>query len=138
MKKLLIGLIGFGMVGVACANGIEGRWQTIDDETGKAKAIVQITKTNNTYTGKIISLASGVENKCPGCKNPNSPLIGMTVVQNLKDKTADSFDGGAIFDPKSGKTYKSNAKLTNGGRTLEVRGYIGVSALGRTQKWQRQ
>ncbi len=138
MKKLFaLAVLALG-VGQTWAAGIEGKWQTIDDETGKPKAIIQITQSGGAYTGKIIALSAGVVNKCPGCKNPDSPLVGMNVVQGLKENSAGTYEGGTIFDPKSGKTYKSNAKVTNGGKTLEVRGYIGVSALGRTQKWQRQ
>jgi hypothetical protein len=53
--------------GLAMAQDISGKWRTIDDETKKPKAIVQISKSGDSYSGRIISLESGVENKCAGC-----------------------------------------------------------------------
>ena len=124
--------------GLAMAQDISGKWRTIDDETKKPKAIVQISKSGDSYSGRIISLEAGVENKCAGCSGAQKggPLVGLTVVRGLK-ADGDGYSGGSIFDPKSGKTYKANAELANGGKSLKVRGYIGVSALGRTQTWQR-
>ena len=53
--------------GLAMAQDISGKWRTIDDETKKPKAIVQISKSGDSYSGRIISLEAGVENKCAGC-----------------------------------------------------------------------
>lgn len=134
MKKFLFGALALAALHVQAA-GIEGKWRTIDDETKKPKAVVQITKNGNSYNGTIVALADGIENKCPACK-PAKPLIGLTVLKGLKEDGKE-FTGGEIYDPKGGKTYKAKAELANGGNSLKVRGYLGVSLLGRTQTWQR-
>ena len=60
----------------------------------------------------------------------------MTFVWGLTQK-GDSWKGGTILDPNNGKEYKAKITLGDDGQTLEVRGYVGVAALGRTQVWQR-
>ncbi|SSS47647.1 signal peptide [Acinetobacter baumannii] len=61
----------------------------------------------------------------------------MTIVHNLKNVGGNSYENGTILDPKSGKTYKLKGELAEGGKKLKLRGYIGVSALGRNQTWIR-
>ena len=61
----------------------------------------------------------------------------MTILWDLK-KDGDEWNGGHIMDPKNGKTYKCKVKLADGGKKLDVRGFIGFSLLGRTQTWERQ
>ena len=58
-------------------------------------------------------------------------------MKGLKNTGGTSYDRGSILDPTSGKTYKLKGNLTDGGKKLELRGYIGVSALGRNQTWIR-
>lgn len=135
MKTMILATVMALSATFASASGIEGKWRTIDDETKKPKAIVSIVKNGSTYTGTIVGLANGVENVCPACSDKRA-LIGLTVLTGLK-ADGDEYTGGRIFDPKSGKTYKSKASVSADGKRLNVRGYIGVSALGRTQTWQR-
>jgi len=61
----------------------------------------------------------------------------VTIVHNLKNVGGTSYENGTILDPKSGKTYKLKGELAEGGKKLKLRGYIGVSALGRNQTWIR-
>lgn len=84
-------------------------------------------------------LTKGEENACTKCEGPyqNKSLKGLTVINGLKSTGATTYDGGTILDPKDGKTYKSKAELSKDGKTLKVRGYMGVSALGRNQTWYR-
>lgn len=118
------------------AADIEGKWRTKDDKTGKPKAVVSISKNGNSYQGKIVSLAEGINNICPACKDKR-PLVGMTVLTGLKAEEGNAYGSGQIFDPKSGNTYKAKAELSPDGKTLKVRGYLGISAFGRTQTWVR-
>lgn len=122
----------------ALAQDITGRWRTVDDETGKPKAVVEIRENGGVFSGTIVELMPGVENRCPGCSGDkvNAPLVGMTVLTGLKEEEG-KYTGGRIFDPKSGNTYRARAELANNGNALKVRGYMGISALGRTQTWQR-
>ncbi|MDO5686955.1 MAG: DUF2147 domain-containing protein [Neisseria sp.] len=144
-KTLLALLLAFGVSAVQ-AEGIVGKWKTIDDETGKARSIVSISEVNGQYQGKIVELMPNVPNKCPGCDGSSKtfgvakdgPIVGMTILRNLK-ADGDKYSGGSVFDPKSGKTYKGSAKLSGDGQKLVLRGYVGVGVLsvGRSQTWQR-
>jgi uncharacterized protein (DUF2147 family) len=117
---------------------IEGKWKTIDDETKQAKSIVEIyKKSDGKYYGKISQLLIKPANpNCTECKDDrkNKPILGMEIIRGLK-KDGNEFTGGTITDPKTGKTYKCT--ITKSGDNLNVRGYIGLSLIGRTQTWQK-
>lgn len=119
-----------------------GLWKNIDDQTGKPKALIRITETNGELRGKIEKLFRGPnENpnpKCDKCEGDlkDQPIIGMTILTGMK-QNGDEYNGGRILDPGNGKAYKSNMTLTDGGKKLNVRGYIGMPILGRTQIWIR-
>jgi uncharacterized protein (DUF2147 family) len=63
----------------------------------------------------------------------------MTILRDIKPDPDDkgSWVGGDILDPNNGKVYKVRLKLTDAGKKLDVRGYIGTPLLGRTQTWLR-
>jgi uncharacterized protein (DUF2147 family) len=61
----------------------------------------------------------------------------MTFLWGLR-ASGGEWTGGAVLDPKNGKIYNAKLKLIDGGRKLEVRGYIGMPLLGRTEIWLRQ
>ena len=137
MKKMFFAFIALFFATLSFAQ-IEGKWKTIDDETGTAKSVVEIyKKSNGQYYGKISQLLAKVENeKCAKCGDDrkNKPLVGLEIVRGLK-KSGSEFTGGAITDPKTGKTYKCT--ITRDGDKLNVRGYIGFSLIGRTQTWHK-
>ena len=142
MKKitLALGLLASAVFAHA-ADPLNGTvWKTIDDETKQPKALVKFTEQKDgTLTGTIQSiLTPGEENACTKCKGTyqNKPLKGVTIVKGLKNVNG-AYDGGSIFDPKTGKTYKLKGSLASNGQKLELRGYMGVSALGRNQTWLR-
>ena len=120
-----------------------GVWKTIDDETGKPKSLVRITESNGELRGKIEKLfrEAGEEQnpKCEKCEGSlkDQPIVGMTIITGMK-KDGNEYNGGQILDPNNGKVYKSKMSLVEGGKKLDVRGYIGVPMLGRTQTWVRQ
>lgn len=120
-----------------------GVWKTIDDETGKPKALVRITEEQGVLTGKIEKLFRPADQdqnpKCTKCEGArkDQPLIGLTILSGLK-QDGDEYTGGEILDPAKGKTYKSKASLKDNGSKLEVRGYIGAPMFGRTQTWVRE
>lgn len=125
---------------MALAAGAGGTWKTIDDETRQAKALVEISETaGGELSGKIVKLFANPEAVCDKCDGPlkGKPVVGMTILTGLK-KGGDGWEGGKILDPKSGKVYSAKAKLTEAGKKLEVRGFIGMALLGRTQTWERQ
>lgn len=137
MKKLLLTFI-LSLFGVLSFAQIEGKWKTIDDETKQAKSIVEIyKKSDGLYYGKVSQLLiKPADANCTACKDDrkNKPILGMEIIRGLK-KDGDEFSGGTITDPKTGKTYKCT--ITRKGDQLNVRGYIGLSLIGRTQTWQK-
>ncbi|MDO4224469.1 MAG: DUF2147 domain-containing protein, partial [Bergeyella zoohelcum] len=108
MKKSLFTLMALAFSVLSFAQ-IEGKWKTIDDETGKAKSVVEIyKKSNGKYYGKIIQLLAKPENdKCVKCTDDrkNKPLIGLEIIRDLSKK-GDEFSGGSITNPKTGTIYK--------------------------------
>jgi uncharacterized protein (DUF2147 family) len=121
-----------------------GLWRTIDDKTGKERSVVRITETNGVYGGKVEKLLNrqpddDPDNLCRKCEGErkDQPVIGMTILWDLK-KDGDQYTGGEILDPKNGKIYRAKMKVLDGGRKLEVRGFIGISLLGRSQTWLRE
>ncbi len=116
-----------------------GVWKTIDDETGKAKSHVEIFEKDGKLYGKVVKiLTAGKENaKCTECKGAlkDKPINGMQILKGLK-KDGKEWNGGTIIDPNSGKEYKAKMTL-NGSNKLDVRGYVGISLVGRTQTWER-
>lgn len=120
-----------------------GLWKTIDDASGKPSALIRITENNGELQGRIEKLFRSAEDdqnpKCTLCKDArkDQPIVGMTIVSGLK-KDGNEYTGGEILDPKNGKIYKSKLAVQEGGKKLEVRGYVGVPMFGRSQVWLRQ
>jgi len=120
-----------------------GLWKNIDDVSGKPKALIRITEVNGSMQGQIEKLFRAPNEdqnpkceKCEGARH-DQPVIGLVIMTGLK-KDGDEYNGGEILDPDNGKVYRSKIHLTEGGKKLSVRGYIGVPMLGRSQVWVRQ
>lgn len=126
---------------VAAEPGIAGRWKTVDDKTGKPKAIVLIYEENDQFFGKIESSIDPKQANriCDSCKDErkNKPVTGMVFLRHMK-RSGDEYGGGDILDPDNGTVYRCKARLAEGGKKLVVRGYIGISLLGRSQTWTRE
>ncbi|MGQ3467235.1 DUF2147 domain-containing protein, partial [Xanthomonas campestris] len=121
-----------------------GRWKTIDDETGKPKSVVQIEQAaNGTLSGKVVEILQSNHGPNPTCDKcdgalKGKPIKGMTILWGLKPDGTAVWGGGSVLDPAKGKTYKAKITLTEGGKKLQMRGYVGIEALGRTQTWVRE
>ncbi|WDI95027.1 DUF2147 domain-containing protein [Xanthomonas campestris] len=121
-----------------------GRWKTIDDETGKPKSVVQIEQAaNGTLSGKVVEILQSNHGPNPTCDKcdgalKGKPIKGMTILWGLKPDGTAVWGGGSVLDPAKGKTYKAKITLTDSGRKLQMRGYVGIEALGRTQTWVRE
>jgi len=128
------------------ADSIIGIWHTTGD-----KSEVQIVKRGGRYYGQIVSLKepNWPPTAKPGLagtpkKDKNNPdptlrgrlITGIEVMSDFLPDGKDHWDEGKIYDPENGKTYKSKMTLTGANR-LEVRGYIGISLIGRTVVWTR-
>lgn len=121
------------------AQSIVGKWKTIDDSTGKAKSIVEIFEKEGRYFGKVQKLIdpSKQDPKCDNCKGDQKgkPIVGLVIIKGL-ERNGDEYSNGKITDPESGKEYKCSIKR-DGVDKLNVRGYVGISLIGRTQTWYK-
>ena len=140
MKKLVvIILVLFSMNFYAQSRGVVGKWNTIDEVTGKAMSVVEIFEYNNKIYGKVIDILNpkNRNNTCKDCpgEDQNKPILGLIIIKGLvKDGT--EYNDGKILDPKTGKLYKCYIELESTNK-LKVRGYLGISLIGRTQYWER-
>lgn len=139
---LMIATFIFGMPLVyAQALSPTGLWQTVDDKTGQPRSLIRIEETNGMITATVekglLPTDTG-DAICDKCKDDRKgkPIIGMNIVRGLT-KDGDQYNGGTILDPDNGKVYKCKMKLDETGNALEVRGYIGISLIGRSQTWTR-
>ena len=119
-----------------------GYWETISDRTHQPASIVQIAEENGLLYGKVLKIYPQGGNKptnrcvhCPG-KLYNKPIEGLTIMWGLYPMDGER-TGGHIMDPKTGKIYHCKLQLYDNGKYMKVRGYIGISLLGRTQTWIR-
>lgn len=141
MKKIKMFFLFVLLSGImtVSAQTVTGKWKTFDDKTGDAKSIVEITEKNGKIYGEIIEILNPEKknDKCTNCpdSDKDKPLEGLIVIKGLK-KDGNEYSDGKILDPSSGKLYKCTVSL-DGKDKLKVRGYVGISAFGRTQTWSR-
>lgn len=120
-----------------------GRWRSIDDASGKPKAVIEVTAgANGALTAKIVQILDtkdGPNPLCDQCKGARrgKPILGMTIAWGLKPQGG-VWAGGRILDPENGKEYSVKMTPIAGGKKLEVRGFLGLALLGRTQVWLRE
>ena len=146
IRKGILGLVLSLASVTAFSATIEGFWHSIDDRTGEQLSIVEIRKgADGRYHGKIAyryPVPGGVAlTHCTKCPPPytNQPIVGLEFFSGFKqdEKNPNLYVDGRVLEPKSGKIYKGKANLSADGKRLRLRGYVGVSALGRTQVWIR-
>ena len=120
-----------------------GVWKTIDDKTKAERAQIRITESNGVLSGKIEKLLApdakqdAVCDKCSDDRK-DKPIVGMEILRGVKKAGSDNlWDGGTILDAAEGKVYKVRLSPADAGKKLEVRGYVGMPMLGRTQTWIR-
>lgn len=133
---------------VASAGGSEeilGTWTT-----DGAKSQVEIYRCGEKICGKIVSLreprytdikdgpvgALKTDSNNPDQALRQRPIVGLQIMEGFSPTGADSWGNGTIYDPENGKRYQCKVKLVNSSR-LDVRGFIGISLLGRTTVWSR-
>ena len=148
-RVLIKGIVGCS---IACASlttfaaSIEGYWKSIEERTGEQLSIVEIRKGNDgRYHGKIVyrypnshGIALTNCTKCPA-PNTNKPILGLEILSGFREdpNKPDSYIDGRVLESTSGRVYKGKAVVTGEGKRLRMRGYMGVSSLGRTVVWLR-
>lgn len=121
-----------------------GLWQTVDEDSGAPKSLVRIYESRGVLEGRIVKIIDPLEPEnavCDLCTDDRrkQPIVGLKIIRNIASayEKPGIWGGGDILDPENGKVYKLNLSLSGDGRRLEVRGYIGIPMLGRTQTWLR-
>ncbi len=122
-------------------DAILGSWKN-----GEGTGIIQIYKNGEKYQGKITWLKEPndpetgkpkLDKKHPDEKNHSRPVMGLVNMWGFTHTADKEWTGGKIYDPKNGKTYSCKIAMENN-NTLKVRGFIGISLIGRTDTWTRQ
>jgi uncharacterized protein (DUF2147 family) len=140
MKKTLIALALLGAAGLALAQATPvGVWKTIDDDGKTEKSLVRIVEAGGVLSGKVEKIFDPAKQNetCEKCSDErkDKPVLGMTIIRNIKKGGDGVWDSGDILDPNNGKVYKLRLKPIDDGKKLEVRGYIGPFF--RNQQWVR-
>jgi len=140
MKNYFLTILFVAVAGIFSTQAqVTGRWKTVDDETGEAKSIVEIYESNGKIYGKVVEILNPAKkkNKCTNCKgaDKDKPIEGLVIIKGLT-KDGDEWTDGDILDPSKGKLYSCTIEM-DGKDKLNVRGYMGISLLGRTQTWSR-
>ncbi len=120
------------------ADSVTGKWYTEGNES-----IVEVYKVNDKFYGKITWLQEPngddgkpqLDTKNPDTAKRSQKIEGLVIMRNFTYKGGNKWADGKIYDPESGKTY--SCEMTLDGNRLNVRGFVGVSALGRTSAWNR-
>ena len=144
MREMLLA-VGLAVAGLAHAQmSPVGLWQSIDDGNGQPKAEISIVqRPDGALSGKVersLLVNATTDTLCVLCSDDrkNQPKVGLEIIRGgKKAEGKEVWEGGKILDPENGKEYSLRLTPIDGGRKLEVRGYIGAPILGRTQVWNR-
>ncbi|OHC61566.1 MAG: hypothetical protein A2040_12175 [Rhodocyclales bacterium GWA2_65_19] len=143
LSRLCVTAFAAGVTLTAFAQSMSpvGLWQTIDDETKKAKSFVRITEKDGMISGRIEKIVDPAkqDSKCDECASDDprkgKPVIGMTILTDLKKDGDNVWSGGKILDPNKGSVYSAKVTVIEGGKKLEMTGsFLFIS---RTQTWVR-
>jgi uncharacterized protein (DUF2147 family) len=104
---------------------------------------VRITETNRQLTGRVERVLDPTAKpgaRCKPCTDErhDQPIEGLTILRGVRPSKDEAgvWEGGDILEPKTGKIYRVRLQVKDGGKALEVRGYVGFFF--RNQYWQRQ
>lgn len=142
MRKALNAIVLIAIAGPAWAQMTPaGLWRSVDDKTGEAKAEIRIGDSGGALSGRIEkSLKKNTDPAatCTECRDDrkDKPIAGLEILRGGQQAEGkEVWEGGKILDPENGKEYRASLTPIDGGKRLEVRGYLGP--FWRTQTWQR-
>ena len=120
------------------SQSVLGKWYSIDDND-QEECIINLYMVNGRLHGKVVELLQEEDRKkickkCPGEKK-DQPLLGLEILSNFQEDDG-VWTGGRILVPKTGKAYKCNISIDENDQLI-IRGYVGISILGRSTFWQR-
>jgi uncharacterized protein (DUF2147 family) len=145
MKKTLTLLLALQLLGAATASaaGLDspvGLWEAFDAKTGKATGRMRVYQEGNAFFGRneALSPTDRAGERCTRCTDDrkDQPLIGLIIMRNMHAEKSE-YTGGDILDPSTGKVYSCKFHLSEDGKQLALRGFLGISLLGGTQMWRR-
>lgn len=139
LAALLLAVLPVYAQKAKAGDAILGTWYNAEKD-----ARIEITNKDGKYFGQVIWLKNPLDDKGkpktdvenPDPKLKSRPRLGLVVLTGLQHKSGSKYEKGKIYDPKSGKTYSAQAELANP-NLLKLRGFIGVSLIGRTSEWTR-
>ncbi|RVU25722.1 DUF2147 domain-containing protein [Sandaracinomonas limnophila] len=133
LKTICLSFISFFAFSQNHSDQILGEWLS-EPKDGK----ILIFKQGDKYFGKISwsKRVSPKDEKNPDPALRSKELLGLVILKNFKFN-GEHWESGTIYDPHSGKTYDCTLKLRNQNKTLDIRGFVGVSLFGRTSTWTR-
>jgi len=140
-RWLMAGALALAAVSASAQSTPVGLWKTIDDDGKTEKSLVRITDSGGVLSGRIEKIfdPSKQDSTCDKCtdERKDKPVLGMVILRNLKHDADDKdvWAGGDVLDPNNGKVYRARLKPIEGGKQLQMRGYIGPFY--RTQVWLR-
>jgi uncharacterized protein (DUF2147 family) len=140
--KVVFFIVAVFMAGSAYAlnaDSVIGEWYNAE-----GTSLINIHKCEAFYCGKIVWLKNPkdengnekVDSKNPDETKRSQKLMGLPILWGFTYSGGNRWEDGKIYDPKKGKTY--SCKMTLEGNQLNIRGFIGVSLLGRTTVWTRK
>ncbi|WP_296403955.1 DUF2147 domain-containing protein [Psychrobacter sp.] len=139
---LLTAGLAFGFSASAADQLNNTKWTTYNDN-GSPDAVIQFSDNDGKLSAKIVQVLdprAATKSVCDTCKGKfnNKPLIGGTVLWDLKadPKNPNKYAGGKGIEPETGMTFSGKAELN--GNTLKLRGYKGISLLGKTRILKRR
>jgi uncharacterized protein (DUF2147 family) len=121
-----------------------GLWEQIDEKTGKPESWFNIAEKDGVYVGIVVKMFQKPGEpapeswrcaKCEGAEK-NAPVLGMALIKGMKRKGM-KYEDGTIMDPRDGSVYRALMEVSPDGKRMEVRGYLGIALLGRSQTWNR-
>jgi uncharacterized protein (DUF2147 family) len=145
-RSLIVGLVLlFGVAALplrAAEPTATGLWEQADERTGKPESWFKITERNGIFEGAFAKIffkpgedPNWVCDKCQGA-DKGRPVQGLTFIRGMQ-RNGLAYEGGTIMDPRDGQVYRALMRLTPDGKTLEVRGYLGIALFGQSQIWHR-
>jgi uncharacterized protein (DUF2147 family) len=146
-KFLAVAAAFLSLISTSYAVGTEpsafGLWQSVDDDTHQPNAWFLIRDGGSgVYTGAIVRMflkpGEDPNAQCDKCADDrrNKPWMGLEIIRGMK-RDGMKYTDGTILDPRDGNIYSAQMTLTPDGQTLVVRGYLGISLLGKNQYWTR-
>jgi len=135
--------VGASVISVRAAEpSAVGLWEQVDEKSGKPESWFRIAEKNGVYEGTLVKIfpkpGDDSDFRCDKCEGDEKgkPVLGLALIKGMQRKGLD-YEDGTIMDPRDGTVYRALMQLSPDGKQLEVRGYLGIAMLGRSQMWNR-